>query len=488
MMNRAREVTGGPAPVLIVLVLLLALGGGVLVSQSSVQLSLAGTLLLVVVFASFLNTELALHIILLSMLLSPEIVVGGVAGISFGKPAVKGDLLVLRIEDLVLVSVALAWFARTAIFKELGLVRKTPLNNAIFIYIGSLILATLWGVFAGFVLPTRGFFFTLKYIEFFVVYFMTVNLVHEERQMFRLLTTAFVTCAIAAIIGITQIPSGERIAAPFEGQYGEPNTFGGYLVFMLALLLGYALSSKPLVSRLRWAAFAVLVAVPLLYTLSRSSWLAAIPMLLTLIVLSPRRLTLMVTLGILVIAGASIAPKQVIDRYNYTWNATVDRGEYRIGNAKLDTSTSARLDSWKQGLSGWAKQPLFGYGVTGFAFMDAQFVRVLVETGLIGLVAFLWLLWRILGITWKTHRQFIGSRLEGLTLGYLAGVIAMMTHAIGANTFIIVRIMEPFWFMTGLIFAVPTLLRAPVSEASGPSGIREQPPVSMLPGQLGTRR
>ena len=32
-------------------------------------------------------------------------------------------------------------------------------------------------------------------------------------------------------------PSGERVAAPFEGKYGEPNTFGGYLVFMLAILL-----------------------------------------------------------------------------------------------------------------------------------------------------------------------------------------------------------------------------------------------------------
>jgi len=51
-----------------------------------------------------------------------------------------------------------------------------------------------------------------------------------------------------------------------------------------------------------------------------------------------------------------------------------------------------------------------------------------------------------------------GTRYEGLTMGYIAGFAAMVTHGIGANTFIIVRIMEPFWFMTGIIAVLPTLL------------------------------
>jgi O-antigen ligase len=162
-------------------------------------------------------------------------------------------------------------------------------------------------------------------------------------------------------------------------------------------------------------------------------------------------------LGILVVVGPLAFPKQVVDRYNYTLNEKVDRGEYRIGDSRLDSSTSARLDSWKLGVEGWAKRPLFGYGVTGFGFMDAQFVRTLVEAGLVGLAAFLWLLWRLFRVSWETHQQMQGSRYEGLTLGYLAGLVAMVVHAIGANTFIIVRIMEPFWFVTGIITLLPLL-------------------------------
>ncbi|HSC70195.1 MAG TPA: hypothetical protein VLH58_02510, partial [Candidatus Methylomirabilis sp.] len=202
---------------LVALVLFLAMAGSLVITYTTAEISLVAALLIVLLFASFLNPEFGLHIILLSMLLSPEIVVGGVGGISLGKPTVKADVLVLRIEDLILVAVAFAWLARTAIFKELAVIRRTPLNPAIFFYIAALILATLLGTFAGTVRPVRGFFFTLKYLEYFVVYFMTVNLVREERQLLRLLATAFATCAISALVGIMQIPSGERVAAPFEG-------------------------------------------------------------------------------------------------------------------------------------------------------------------------------------------------------------------------------------------------------------------------------
>ena len=95
--------------------------------------------------------------------------------------------------------------------------------------------------------------------------------------------------------------------------------------------------------------------------------------------------------------------------------------------------------------------------MTGFAFMDAQFVRVLAETGLVGLAAFLWLLWRTWHVAWDTHKRAAGTWYEGVTLGYLAGLVAMVIHSIGANTFIIVRIMEPFWFFTGIVTMLPRL-------------------------------
>jgi hypothetical protein len=48
---------------------------------------------------------------------------------------------------------------------------------------------------------------------------------------------------------------------------------------------------------------------------------------------------------------------------------------------------------------------------------------------------------------------------KGLTIGFFAGFIGLLFHAIGANTFIIVRIMEPFWFFAGIIAVLPSLER-----------------------------
>jgi hypothetical protein len=448
---------------LVAFVLMLAAGGGFLVTQASAGISMGAALLAIVIFITFLNAEIGLHVILLSMLLSPEIVVGGVAGISIGKPSFKGDLLVLRIEDLILTAVSLAWLARTAIFKEAGILRRTPLNSAIFAYVTALTLATLFGVYFGNIQPLRGFFFVLKYLEYFFVYFIAINYIREERQLLRLLTTAFATCLISAAIGISQIPSGARIGAPFEGEFGEPNTFGGYLVFMLALFLGMALCARSIPAIAGWTAFTLIITLPLLYTLSRSSWLAAIPMLITLIAFSRRRLLLIMPLALAMIFGPMLLPNTVIKRYRYTLHETFDRGEYRLGDAQFDASTSARFDSFVRGFRGWVARPFLGYGVTGFAFMDAQYVRVLVEAGLLGLSAFLLLLTRILTAAWRTYQSVRGSPYEGLALGYLAGLIAMLTHAVGANTFIIVRIMEPFWFMTAIIVILPGILAGTIS-------------------------
>ena len=46
---------------------------------------------------------------------------------------------------------------------------------------------------------------------------------------------------------------------------------------------------------------------------------------------------------------------------------------------------------------------------------------------------------------------------KGLVLGFIAGFIGLVFHAITANTFVIIRIMEPFWFIAGMVIMLPTL-------------------------------
>jgi O-antigen ligase len=103
------------------------------------------------------------------------------------------------------------------------------------------------------------------------------------------------------------------------------------------------------------------------------------------------------------------------------------------------------------------ERPLFGYGVTGWYFIDNQFTKVLVETGFIGLSAFLFLLFSIFKESFRVLKSTNDRFFKGLTIGFIAGLVGMIFHAIGANTFIIVRIMEPFWLLAGIIMVIPQI-------------------------------
>jgi O-antigen ligase len=261
---------------------------------------------------------------------------------------------------------------------------------------------------------------------------MAVNHLKDKEQIKRFVAAMLVVCAAICVIAMLQIPAGGRVTAPFEGEVGEPNTLGGYLVLMLSITLGLLVTSDSMKRKTFLGVLVVLIAIPLLATLSRSSWLAMGPMI--------------------------IMPDVVKDRALFTVAQRKHAGQIEIGGIRLDTSASARVRAWKHILTTeFIKHPVFGRGVAGYGLMDAQYPRVLVETGILGLIAFLSLLFFIYKNALSTYRNSSDPFFSGISLGYIAGFIAMVAHAVGTNTFVIVRIMEPFWFLTAIIIVIPTI-------------------------------
>ena len=204
---------------------------------------------LAVFIATFMSTDAGLYLLICSMLLSPEFGGGGLEG--GDTTASRG--VTIRSEDMLLVLLGFAWLIRTAIHKDLGLFRPSPLNGAIGIYVAVYLFATLAGFIAGHVRGVTGFFYVLKYVEYFIVYFIVVNNLESrdqlKRYLFVMLATAFIVCITAS----AQIPGGGRVSAPFEGERGEPNTLGGYLLLVGAVSAGLAMSlPKEKIARYLW--------------------------------------------------------------------------------------------------------------------------------------------------------------------------------------------------------------------------------------------
>ncbi len=442
-----------------------------------------GTILLLV---AFFSPMIGLYWLVFSMLLGPEFLIGG----ALGGGSALGRGLTLRLDDFILLLVGFGWLAKVALSKQGAVQFRTPLNRPIIFYVSACILATLIGVLAGRVKPLGGFLFLLKYYEYFFLFFMTVNLVKSPQQIRTVVTASLVTCFFVSLYAISQIPSGERAVAPFEGEYGEPNTLGGYLVFLLAIVGGILAVPRAVPNKIPHVMLLLAGIIALQATLSRGSFLAAGVVWLGFLAYSARR-SFLVTLLMLAatIAIPLLAPHAVQERILYTFTQQQDEGQIQVGGLRIDTSTSARLYSWKESLEFFMAHPLFGGGVTGGPFMDAMYPKVLVDTGLLGFSAFLILLLMLFRVAVDGYRHAPDPFLKGISLGFLIGSIGLLVHAISTNTFIIVRIMEPFWLYAALLTRMLALSQESASsEAKLPADRVRPGGAGMMPAAPGVVR
>jgi len=429
----------------------LTLIAALLMAKAPTMIAVTIIISLIIGALTFINTEFALYILIAAMLLGPQFGIEGAAG-----DFARGRGVTLRADDFLLVIIGLSWFLKTAVNKDLGLFLKTPLNRPIAYYFLACLFATIIGYMMGRVKGTAGIFFVIKYFEFFVVYFMAVNQLKEEQQIRRFTYFMLIICFLVCLFAFAQIPEGKRPSAPFEGAEGEPNTLGGYLVLMLSIVFGLLLTLKENKPKIYLGCLVFFIIVALAATLSRSSWVSLLPMALALLYFSEKKKTILAVILLVLVATPLLIPKSVSERARYTVKQAKEEGQLQIGNIRLDTSTSARILSWKNiFIRDFTNQPLLGYGVTGYSFVDAQYPRILAETGLIGLFTFFLLMYTIYKNAYLTYIHTQTDFFRGISLGYLAGFFALLVHGIGANTFIIVRIMEPFWFLTAMVIMIP---------------------------------
>jgi O-antigen ligase len=351
------------------------------------------------------------------------------------------------------------WLAKIAINKELELLRHTPINPPIIAFILVCILSTALGLASGHVKLLESFFYLLKYVEYFMVFFMVTNNIRSKEQVRNFIVVFLITCTITCIYGIAtsgQYVSG-RASAPFEGPGGEPNTLGGYLVIIFALVGGIFLYSPSGIWQFSSVVLACLISLTLLKTFSRSSYLAFITVYLTLTFFSKRKKLLLVVILILgIFLFPSILPRRVIQRVTSTFIPGIIYEPFGR-RVPLELSAASRLERSKMVVKRWMERPLLGYGVSGVGMVDSQYPRVLGEVGIVGFLVFVWLIIAIIKYALYNFNNIESNWAKGLRLGFLAGFLGLLTHCFGANTFIIVRIMEPFWFMAAVVMSLPRL-------------------------------
>lgn len=412
---------------------------------------LAPTILII----TLLNTDLALIILIFSMLLSPE----------FKLAQAAERAVVVRLDDILLIVVFLSWFVRTAIHKELGLLRNSALNKWILSYILICIISSGMGILFGRLNATTAFFYIMKYIEYFLLYFMVTNNLKDRDQIKMFMLGFLITGLVICLYAIGQMGTTNRVSAPFEGQFSEPNTLGGYLIILFAVCISLFIYSPNLSWKYFCGFLALLAVPPFIFTLSRGSYLAFIVMYLSIVFFSKRNRILSLSILIIAIIIITVFFPSLVNmmkqRIEKTFTSPLFTYEAMGKSIPLEESAAVRIESWKEAFKRLVRSPFIGHGVSGVGLMDTQYPLVLGETGIIGFIIFLVLMRKIFNRAIYVFRIMQDPWLKGLALGFLASFIGLLIQAFAANTFIIVRIMEPFWFLAAIVVMLPEICPVP---------------------------
>ncbi|MCB4790961.1 MAG: O-antigen ligase family protein [Elusimicrobia bacterium] len=397
-----------------------------------------------------------LIILVFSMLLSPEIKL----------VSMPGRNVVLRVDDLLLITVFLAWLAHISFDKDWKGFVKTPLDFPLLLLFSIYFFSTILGVFRGEINLFRAIFYVLKYFEYFVLYWITANIITSTKDIPRYLIAALITCIIVALYAYSLMSLSERVYAPFDAPTdlsnpsGEPASLGGYLLIVMAVIISMFITMQR--KTYFYLALFIFLIPPLMLTLSRASIFGFALMLITILVLSPqKKLKLLIIFSLGIMLFPIIMPEvyqPLKERLAYTFKGEDSfAGTYQVGGRKikLEGSANARVLNWERCFEEWLpRRPFFGHGVTGVGLVDTQFPLFLGEIGLVGFFTFVYVLFTIYTTSWHILKNSISKIDQGLALGLMGALTALLMQSVAVNTFIIVRIMEPFWFLTGLVVGV----------------------------------
>ncbi len=444
------ELAEGQAEVPLFMLLMLGAAVGLLLLHVFLQnnaVTIAAAVSMLVFGATVVRVEYGLYILLVAMLLSPEIEAGSVG--------THDELGVnLRYDDVLIIVIFLGVMLKH-VFEGLPLLwRPSPINGGIVAYYGVCLVSSLLALRLSVPAWDKdvAFFTLLKMLEFYLIFFMVGMSVTSMDEVRRQLKVFFAVSLVVCAYGIVSIGTQPRVSAPFEAGGTEPNTFGGYLMLVICLALSLALYAPRRDVRSLLYAIAAAGSVPFVMTLSRASYASMLVALVLLGVFS-RRYWLVGVVALVLVAAPILFPESVIQRVQSTFEPSGVAVDVPVVGSEvlIDKSAYERVYVWQKVRHNLTVWPVFGGGVSWDTVLDSQFARVIIETGMVGLAAFLFLLWRIMRTSRQTFRWSRDWVARGLGLAMLVNTLALMVHSFGTISFLIVRIMEPFWFMMALV-------------------------------------
>ena len=300
-------------------------------------------------------------------------------------------------------------------------------------------------------------------------FFLIASLLRRPRYRKILLITLFSALSIAVLAGISLYQRGiyfPQTPLRIWLSFGHPNSSGAALVLLIPLAFSLVLSSAPRRVRVTAGAITLLLSYGLYLSFSRTAWVS---LLAGLAILTFSRKGKFIFLGgiiflaVLLIWGLNVGPqsywKQRIKSFS-TW-----RSDPNIQKRLIYSGAALRMIR---------ARPLIGYG-PGYGIFQRlyaekykitktgefataphnYYLSLTLATGLLGLAAFAWLLFR----TFSLARDGVGSRSPpgwfdlAFRRGLIAGLAGFLIGSLADDPLLNERISFLFWLLLGILAA-----------------------------------
>lgn len=350
-----------------------------------------------------------------------------------------------------------------------------PVPSCINIPMGVYILACFMSSINSFYPPVsfKGFFFKLLQGTF--LFFNFIESINTPKRLKIFLCTFFASVLLVTTNGIYQYFMREDFIYhhPFHdgrvtSSFRHANDFGGYLVFLLPVLLCLLLVSKrkalshglkgdfDLFSRLWMRGVMALLFLfsgfCLGMTFSRGAWVAVLAGLSIVVIKHLRWLPLFVILSggfWFIISLMSLQPRfsDIFVRHNFFWD-------------------SGRLSFWSQAWQMIRDYPILGVGLNTYTTVGQKYhiawggyahncyIQMAVEIGVVGLLSFLSIIFILFRKSLRNLQLIQDPFSHNLLLGSLGGLLGFLVHSFFDTNFYPVQLGNYLWIIIGIIIVI----------------------------------
>ena len=419
---------------------------------------------------------------------------------------VPGTYVSIRIEDFLILIVAVIWFLIT--LRNPGSFLKSKINQGIFIFLIVSLVSLLSAVFlTKTVVFHIGILHWVRRLEYFTAFFIGVASVKTEKDLAFYLKCVLIVVIIAGIYGMGQKYLYWPIITTQNNEYSKgvalrytpgshiPSTFAGHydlatylvLVFPVLFSLFFTLKEKVkkvlilfvissgfwllinAISRISVVSYFIGVSIALFLIRKYKAIPIVIIVSIVIMLFSPdlvgRYSTViqvtvkdfMKTNKIMYIKSVNIV--QAADEASLPKRRESSKNKEEVSVAPVfeDRSTSIRLNvEWPRAIRAFSKNPLLGTGFSSITLAtDSHYLRLLGELGILGFLSFFIVFLRIA----KAFLKALPLS-QNLDLGsvYLAGIIGavpgIFLNAVFIDVFEASKFATSFWLLLGFAVAI----------------------------------